>query len=250
LVIFTPDFPSPFAEKKPGSWQSSQGVVKFLSPIGGKMHRTRRTAILAFGILVSFIAVLGALATQPEQANTQSPQAQANGGSQEMEANEALSPEARDQLIKEVRHKLVMLPYYSVFDNLSYRVDGRTVTLEGQVVNPVVKPDAENAVKRIEGVEKVINNIEVLPPNPIDSRVRRQVYNAIYSYGPLFKYGHMAVPPIHIIVKNSRVTLDGVVDNETDKNLAGMRANQVPGIFQVTNNLRVVPPSGGKQKTK
>ena len=173
---------------------------------------------------------------------------QPNTNPQAQEADEALSPEAENQLIKEVRHKLVMLPYYSVFDNLAYRVDGRTVTLEGQVVNPVVKSDAENAVKRIEGVDKVVNNIEVLPPSPMDNRIRRQVYRAIYSYGPLFKYGHMAVPPIHIIVRNGRVTLEGVVDNETDKNLAGMRANQVPGTFQVTNNLRVVPLQAGSRR--
>jgi hyperosmotically inducible protein len=142
-----------------------------------------------------------------------------------------------------------MLPYYGVFDNLAFRIAGRTVILEGQVAQPVVKSDAGNSVKRIEGVEKVVNNIEVLPPSPIDDRIRRAVYQSIYSYGPLFKYGHMAVPPIHIIVKNGRVTLEGVVDNETDKNLAGMRANQVPGTFQVTNNLRVVGNSGqGKQK--
>ena len=213
------------------------------------MNRTCRTAILVFAALVSFVVTLGASPVRPIQADNQT-QVQPNGSTQELEANEALSPEARDQLIKEVRHKLVMLPYYSVFDNLTYRIDGRTVTLEGQVVNPVVKSDAENAVKHIEGVDKVVNNIEVLPPSPMDDRIRRQVYNAIYSYGPLFKYGHMAVPPIHIIVKNARITLDGVVDNETDKNLAGMRANQVPGTFQVTNNLRVVPPSGGKSKTK
>ena len=214
------------------------------------MNRTCRNTTLVFTALMSFVATLGASPVGALQANNQSPQAQTNGGAQDLEANEALSPEARDQLIKEVRHKLVMLPYYSVFDNLTYRIDGRTVTLEGQVANPVVKPDAENAVKRIEGVDKVVNNIEVLPPSPMDDRIRRQVYHAIYSYGPLFKYGHMAVPPIHIIVKNARITLDGVVDNETDKNLAGMRANQVPGTFQVTNNLRVVPPSGGKSKTK
>ena len=184
------------------------------------MRRACRTEILVFGIIVSLLVALSALSAQ---ANNQSSQVQPNGGSQEQEANEALSPEAENQLVKEVRHKLVMLPYYSVFDNLAYRVDGRTVTLEGQVVNPVVKSDAENAVKRIEGVDKVINNIEILPPGPMDDRIRRQVYRAIYSYGPLFKYGHMAVPPIHIIVKNGRITLDGVVDNETDKNLAGMR---------------------------
>ena len=214
------------------------------------MCRSYCSVIVVFWALIVFVLPLAALPTPFPQSNRQSPQTQANGGSQEQEANEALSPEAANQLIKEVRHKLVMLPYYSVFDTLAFRVDGRTVTLEGQVVDPVVKSDAQNAVKRIEGVDKVVNNIEVLPPSPIDDRIRRQVYNAIYSYGPLFKYGHMAVPPIHIIVKNSRITLDGVVDNETDKNLAGLRANQVPGTFQVTNNLRVVPPSGGKQKTK
>jgi hyperosmotically inducible periplasmic protein len=213
------------------------------------MRRTCTNAVLMFVAFTNFAVALAALPVRPTQADNQT-QAQPNGGAQDLEANEALSPEARDQLIKEVRHKLVMLPYYSVFDNLTYRIDGRTVTLEGQVVNPVVKPDAENAVKRIEGVDKVINNIEVLPPSPMDDRIRRQVYHAIYSYGPLFKYGHMAVPPIHIIVKNARITLDGVVDNETDKNLAGMRASQVPGTFQVTNNLRVVPPSGGKSKAK
>ena len=213
------------------------------------MRRTCTSAVLVFVAFMSFVVALAALPVRPIQADKQT-QVQPSGGAQDLEANEALSPEARDQLIKEVRHKLVMLPYYSVFDNLTYRIDGRTVTLEGQVVNPVVKSDAENAVKHIEGVDKVVNNIEVLPPSPMDDRIRRQVYHAIYSYGSLFKYGHMAVPPIHIIVKNARITLDGVVDNETDKNLAGMRANQVPGTFQVTNNLRVVPPSGGKSKTK
>jgi hyperosmotically inducible periplasmic protein len=213
------------------------------------MHSTRQTVIVVLGLLVSYTATLGAPPLQPVQTGAQSPQMQSSGGPPALEADEALSPEAEDRLIKEVRHKLVMLPYYSVYDNLAYRIDGRTVTLEGQVVDPVVKSDAENAVKRIEGVDNVINNIEVLPPSPMDDRIRRQVYQAIYSYGPLFKYGHMAVPPIHIIVKGGRVTLDGVVDTETDKNLAGMRANQVPGTFQVTNNLRVVP-SGGKQKTK
>jgi osmotically-inducible protein OsmY len=213
------------------------------------MHRACRSVVSTLGVLVSFVVALGALPMQLGQTDNESSQVQPNGGPQEQEANEALSPEAQNQLMKETRHKLVMLPYYSVFDNLAYRVDGRTVTLEGQVVNAVVKSDAENAVKRIEGVDKVVNNIEVLPPSPMDDRIRQQVYRAIYSYGPLFKYGHMAVPPIHIIVKNGRVTLDGVVDSETDKNLAGLRANQVPGTFQVTNNLRVVPPSGGK-KTK
>jgi len=143
-------------------------------------------------------------------------------------------------LTKEVRHQLVMLPWYSVFDNLAYSVDGYTVTLQGQVVRPSLKSDAEAAIKNIEGVEKVINNIDVLPPSPNDDRIRRSVFRAIYSFGPLQKYELQAVPPIHIIVKGGHVTLEGVVDNETDKNTAYIRANGVSGVFSVTNNLRVV----------
>ncbi len=143
-------------------------------------------------------------------------------------------------LAKEVRHQLVMLPWYSVFDNLAYSVNGYTVTLEGQVVRPSIKSDAEAAVKGIEGVEKVINNIEVLPPSPNDDHIRRRVFRAIYSFGPMEKYSLQAVPPIHIIVKGGHVTLEGVVDNEADKNAAYIRANGVSDVFSVANNLRVV----------
>ncbi len=201
------------------------------------------------GVLwVTVLALLAATALAgqtPTAPDSQSPQAQ-----QAVQADETLSPESMDKLIREVRHELIMLPYYGVFDNLAFSINGRTVTLEGQVVTPVLKPQAENAVKHIEGVEKVINNIEVLPPSPMDDRLRRQVYRAIYSYGPLFKYGGMAVPPIHIICKGGRVTLVGVVDSESDKSLAGLRANQVPGIFQVTNDLRVVPSGNDNKKKK
>lgn len=165
-------------------------------------------------------------------------------------ANEALSPESKDKLVREIRHELIMLPYYNVFDNLVFSLQGRHVTLSGQVTNSSVKNDAGNVVKRIEGVEGVTNNIEVLPPSSMDDRIRRQVYNSIYSYGPLFKYGNMSVPPIHIIVKSGRITLEGVVDTEGDKNLAGMRANIVPGTFGVTNNLRVINPDAGEKKKK
>ncbi len=213
------------------------------------MHTTGRIATMVAWVVLIYGIALGQLMVRPMQANKAPPQMQPSNGSETQEANEALSPEAEDRLVNEVRHKLVMLPYYSVFDNLAYRADGRTVILEGQVVNPVLKSDAESSVKRIEGVDKVVNNIEVLPPSPMDDRIRRQVYRAIYSYGPLFKYGHMAVPSIHIIVKNGRVILDGVVDSEMDKNLAGIRANQVPGVFQVTNSLRVVGPSKRNQRT-
>jgi hyperosmotically inducible periplasmic protein len=204
------------------------------------MHRSRKTLTAVFIVLMCF-AVLGLAQQAQTPANDQSVRTQPNAASQE--ANEALSPESQDRLIKEVRHELIMLPYYGVFDNLTFRVDGRTVILEGQVTQPALKSDAGNVVKRVEGVDKVINNLEVLPPSPMDDRIRREVYRSIYSYGPLFKYGNMAVPPIHIIVKNGRVTLDGVVDSEADKNLAGMRANQVPGTFQITNNLRIVNSS-------
>jgi len=144
------------------------------------------------------------------------------------------------RIIKEVHHELVMLPYYSVFDNLAYKVQGNTVTLLGQVSRPSLKSDAENVVKKIEGVESVQNNIEVLPPSPNDDQIRRAVYRAIYGDPQLSKYAWGAVPPIHIIVKGGRVTLEGVVDNETDKNVASIRAKGVSGIFEVTNNLQVV----------
>ena len=213
------------------------------------MHRSCRTLGFVFLVMMCFV-VLGSAqqtppAPSPAPSNDQSVQTQ----TQAQQANETLSPESKDRLVREVRHELIMLPYFGVFDNLSFRIQGRTVILEGQVVRPVVKSDAENSVKHIEGVEKVINNIEVLPPSPMDDRIRRAVYQSIYSYGPLFKYGGMAVPPIHIIVKGGRVTLDGVVDSEADKGLAGMRANQVPDTFQITNNLRVVN-SGGQGKKK
>src|SRR5205809_2704567 len=142
-------------------------------------------------------------------------------------------------LVKEVRHELVMLPYYNVFDNLSYRVDGSTVTLMGQVTRPTLKSDAERVVKGIEGVEKVVNNIEVLPVSPNDDRIRMAVYRAIYGHTALQRYGLQAVPSIHIIVKNGNVTLEGVAANESDKNIANIQANGVSGVFSVTNNLRV-----------
>jgi len=144
-----------------------------------------------------------------------------------------------DRIVKEVRHELVMLPYYGVFDNLSYRVDGSKVTLFGQVTRPTLKSDAENVVKKIEGVEKVDNQIEVLPLSPNDDRVRLAVYRAIYSKPQLQRYQLGAVPPIHIIVKNGNVTLEGVVANQGDKDVAGIAANGVPGVFSVKNNLMV-----------
>jgi hyperosmotically inducible protein len=145
-----------------------------------------------------------------------------------------------DRIVKEVRSEIVMLPYYSVFDDIQYKVEGEKVTLLGQVRNATLKSDAENAVKGIEGVEQVDNQIEVLPLSNTDDQIRRAVYYSLFADGsPLFRYGWGAVPPIHIIVKDGRVTLTGIVDSEGDKTTAGMLAQKVPGTFSVTNNLTV-----------
>jgi hyperosmotically inducible periplasmic protein len=145
----------------------------------------------------------------------------------------------QEKLVKEVRHQLLLLPYYTVFDNLTFQVERNKVILSGQVVLPTLKSDAEAAVKSIEDVASVVNNIEVLPVSPMDDQTRRAVYRVLYGSDVLYRYGLPAVPSIHIIVKNGNVTLEGVVDNESDKNLAGLRANQVPNVFSVKNNLVV-----------
>jgi osmotically-inducible protein OsmY len=143
----------------------------------------------------------------------------------------------RARLAKEVHHQLVMLPWYSVFDSLAFQVEGDKVTLSGQVTRPTLKSDAEAVVKSIEGVASVVNNIEVLPVSAMDDQLRRAEFRAIYGESGLQRYAIQAVPPIHIIVKNGNVTLEGVVGSEMDKNLAGLRANQVPNVFSVKNNL-------------
>jgi hyperosmotically inducible protein len=140
---------------------------------------------------------------------------------------------------KEVRHELVMLPYLDVFDNLAYQVEGNVVTLVGQVTRPTLKTDAERVVKRIEGVERVVNQIEVLPVSPNDDRLRRSLYRAIYGYTPLNRYAMPVLKPIRIIVKNGNVTLEGIVDSQADKSMVNIRANGVHGVFSVSNNLRV-----------
>jgi hyperosmotically inducible protein len=153
--------------------------------------------------------------------------------------------EPTQRIAREVMHELLMLPYYSVFDNLAFRVEANTVYLEGQVTNPTLKSDAEGSVKKIEGVQKVVNNIEVLPPSPSDDRIRHQVYRAIFGFDGLSKYAWGAVPSVHIIVKNGHATLVGVVDNPADKQMAEMQAKSVPGVFEVTDQLQV---AGGGTK--
>jgi len=142
-------------------------------------------------------------------------------------------------LEEKVRHELNMLPYYGVFDDISFRVDGDKVTLLGQVARPILKSDAENVVKHIEGVRHVDDQIEVLPLSPFDNQIRLRAYRAIYGFGALNRYALGTHPSIHIVVKNGNVTLAGVVANSMDRNLAYIRAQGVPGAFSVTNELRV-----------
>jgi hyperosmotically inducible protein len=138
-----------------------------------------------------------------------------------------------------VRHELIMLPYYGVFDNLTFKVDGDKVELSGQVTRPILALDAQRVVERIKGVSQVINHVEVLPLSPNDDRIRLRVYRKVYGDSAMALYAIQPVPPIRIIVKNGDVTLEGVVSRPMDKIIANIEANTVAGVFSVTNNLRV-----------
>lgn len=148
-------------------------------------------------------------------------------------------PMGEDRVEREVRHELILLPYYGVFDNLEFSVQGHTVTLLGQVTRPTLKSDAAAVVKKIEGVEKVENRIQVLPLSPMDDRLRINEFRTIYGDPALDHYALQAVPPIHIVVDNGKVTLEGAVGSQSDKDLAALRAKTVAGAFSVVNNLRV-----------
>ena len=165
---------------------------------------------------------------------------EAQNNSAQSTRSTALSQKGVDRIVKEVHHELVMLPFYGVFDNLLYKVspDG-TVTLLGEASRPTLKSDAERAVREIEGVERVDNQIKVLPVSPNDDRIRRATYRKIYGHSVLSQYQLRAVPPIHIVVDNGHVTLEGVVARQMEKQVAGMQANSVSGVFSVENNLRV-----------
>jgi len=151
----------------------------------------------------------------------------------------AASAAPPDRTMEKVRKELVTLPYYGVFDNLEYKVDGNTVTLFGQVRQPITRRDAERRVARVEGIDRVVNNIEVLPLSGFDDSIRARTYRAVFRSGSLYRYAMGANPSIHIIVKNGRVTLEGVVSSKMDSQLAYMAANGVPGVFSVTNNLHI-----------
>lgn len=179
---------------------------------------------------------------------------------------EAETPDAKQQatlkLAQEVRKQIVTQPRYGVFDSIHFAIEGDTVILRGYASRPTLKSGIENSVKRIDGVNNVKNEIEVLPLSPNDDRLRAAVYRSIYGYAPLQRYtsnrgrprgvpsvartagGITNDPPIgyhgiHIIVKNGNVTLTGVVGSDMDLALAGMRANIVPGVFSVDNDLQV-----------
>jgi hyperosmotically inducible periplasmic protein len=187
-------------------------------------------------LLATFV-VLGGLALAQTQSGNNTQMAMRPG-----------TPDVNEQrIVKEVRHELVMLPYYSLFDDLEYSVNGDAVTLLGSVVNPTLKKDAENAVKHIEGVNSVNNQIKVLPPSPMDDRIRQQVARAISNQGGLYRYFMGAVPSIHIIVDSGHVTLKGVVDNQGDDTQAKLAANQVPGVFSVKDELQVLNQKNEKK---
>lgn len=182
---------------------------------------------IAFGVLTSvLLTTAGFAADNKDKKNHLDPYV--NGPANEI------------RMIQEVRHQLVMLPYYSVFDDLGFIVNGSTVTLVGEVTKPILKDNAAKVVKNVEGVTSVVNNIEVLPLSAMDDDIRRRVYRAIYGDPVLStRYGFQALPSIHIIVKNGNVRLEGVVADEMDRNVAFIRANGVPGVFHVDNDLKI-----------
>jgi hyperosmotically inducible protein len=143
------------------------------------------------------------------------------------------------QTSERIRKELVTLPYYGVFDNINYEFDGDTATLSGQVVRPITRSDAARRVAKIKGVERVVNNIEVLPLSSFDNSIRVRAYNSIFRTASLYRYALGVNPSIHIVVDNGKITLEGIVDNGTDRDLAYIAANGVSGAFSVTNNLRV-----------
>jgi hyperosmotically inducible periplasmic protein len=188
-------------------------------------HETRLTGLLRHRLLRLLPAVLAV--------------ALAGWGSIRVANADTGTQNYEEQLTQQVRHELVSLPWLSVFDNLSYSVNGSEVTLYGQTANPTLKIDANSAAKHVEGVTRVIDNIQLLPLSPMDDGIRRAEFRAIYGDPALERYAAGILWPIRIIVDNGHVTLEGVVNSESDKNLANVRANGVFGVFSVTNNLKV-----------
>ncbi len=158
------------------------------------------------------------------------------------------APQFTQYVQREVMHRILMLPYYDVFDAIGFKVEGYDVTLFGKVTKPYLKDDAARVVKKIEGVEHVNNQIEVLPASFNDDRLRRHLFRAIYGYGPLQRYALPPIKPIRIIVDRGHVTLEGIVDSQFDKNVANIRANGVPDVFSVTNHLTVASAKSAQNR--
>jgi hyperosmotically inducible protein len=197
--------------------------------------------LFAFAILLTS-PLFAQTSLQPNDKTPSPTQVQTPEATPALPAHKSKSAPAseEDRIAREVRHELVMQPYYTIWDWLAFRVNGGTVELMGDTYSVGLKRDAVNTVKHIEGVENVIDHINELPPSMADDRIRHQTARAIFTWGALSKYSWSAVPSIHIIVNRGRVRLEGIVDTQQDKDAAGLRANGVPGVFQVTNNLRVV----------
>jgi hyperosmotically inducible protein len=208
--------------------------------------RTLELCLLAFALLLA--SPLTAQSAPPQQPPSQSDAAPAVAPAQEQQAIPALPAHKlrsapaneEERIAREVRHELVMQPYYTIWDWLAFRVHGSTVELLGYVHSVGLQRNAVNTVKHIKGVDQVVDHIKPLPLFASDDRIRKQVARAIFSFDGLSRYSWTAAPSIHIIVDAGRVRLEGVVDSQPDKDAAGLRANGVPGVFEVTNNLRVV----------
>lgn len=192
-------------------------------------------------LVITFLLLSGLALAQAQSSNN----TQQSINNAQMAIRPGTPNPDEQRITKEVRHELVMLPFYSLFDDLEFSVNGDTVTLLGSVTRPTLKSDAENVVKRIEGVNKVDNQIRVLPPSPMDDRIRTAVAREVSNQGGLFRYFMGAVPSIHIIVDSGHVTLKGFVNNEADKTQARMAANRVPGVFSVNDELQVANSSKG-----
>jgi osmotically-inducible protein OsmY len=205
--------------------------------------------LLLFSLLLAFSAGAVAQTSQPPQATLATPApasepAVSSNGPVVLDYNTgyASGDPVEINIAKAVRRQLLMLPYYSMFDDLEYSVQGRTVTLSGAVtsVHSQTKRDAQNAVKHIEGVDQVVDKIQVLPPSLLDEQARAGVYRSLMRTAGLSQYFWQASPSIHIVVDHARVTLTGYVNSEGDKDLANIAAKEVRDVFQVTNNLQVV----------
>lgn len=191
------------------------------------MRRAIRRRITIFHFLSLILLVPSLLAQHPTRPKS---------------AKSDAKPE-EPQLVREIRHQLFVLPYYSVFDYITFTLDADRVTLTGYVLRPTLRANAEAAVKSLEGVSSVKNLVEVLPKSPSDDDFRRAVYRSIFEDSTLQRYAALEVPVIHIILRNGEVTLEGAVLTEAEKNLATTRASSVAGVSGVKNNLAVRPKS-------